>query len=96
MTKRRVVVTGLGVVSPVGIGVDKFWNSLLEGKSGITTIEQMPLEGHTVTIAGEIKDKDFNPEDYIDAKLAKRLDRYCQFAMVAADEAIAAAKADQK
>ena len=89
MTKRRVVITGLGAVTPVGIGVNKFWNSLLEGKSGISTIEQMPLEGHTVTIAGEIKDKDFNPEDYIDAKLAKRLDRYCQFAMVAADEAIA-------
>ena len=95
MTKRRVVVTGLGVVSPVGIGVDKFWNSLLEGKSGISTIEQMPLEGHSVTIAGEIKDRDFNPEDYLDPKLTKRLDRYCQFAMVAADEAIADSGIDE-
>ena len=50
MTKRRVVITGLGAVTPVGIGVNKFWNSLLEGRSGISTIEQMPLEGHTVTI----------------------------------------------
>ena len=79
MTKRRVVITGMGAVTPVGIGVNKFWNSLLEGKSGISTIENMPLEGHTVTIAGEIKNEDFNPEDYMDSKLAKRMDRYCQF-----------------
>ena len=49
----------------------------------------MIYEGHTVKIAGEIKDKDFNPEDYIDPKEAKRMDRFTQFAMVAADEAIA-------
>ena len=85
MTKRRVVITGLGAVTPVGIGVNNFWNSLLEGKSGISTIENMPLEGHTVTIAGEIKNEDFNAEDYMDSKLAKRMDRFCQFAMVAAD-----------
>ena len=95
MTKRRVVITGLGAVTPVGIGVNNFWNSLLAGKSGISTIEQMPLEGHAVTIAGEIKDKDFNPEDYIEPKLAKRMDRFCQFAMVAADEAIADSGIDE-
>ena len=95
MTKRRVVITGLGAVTPVGIGVNNFWNSLLAGKSGISTIEQMPLEGHVVTIAGEIKDKDFNPEDYIEPKLAKRMDRFCQFAMVAADEAIADSGIDE-
>ena len=89
MTKRRVVITGLGAVTPCGIGTDNFWKSMLEGKSGISTIEQMPLEGHAVTIAGEIKDKDFNPEDYIDPKEAKRMDRYTQFAVAAADEAIA-------
>ena len=47
MSKRRVVVTGLGVVSPFGVGIDKFWNSLVEGKSGISTIENIPLDGHT-------------------------------------------------
>ena len=61
MTKRRVVITGMGAVTPCGIGVKNFWNSMIEGKSGISTIEQMPLEGHVVTIAGEIKDRDFNP-----------------------------------
>lgn len=88
MTKRRVVITGMGAVTPCGIGVKNFWNAMLNGKSGISTIEQMPLEGHVVTIAGEIKDKDFNPEDYINPKEAKRMDRFTQFAVVAADEAI--------
>lgn len=87
MSKRRVVVTGLGIVSPFGVGVEKFWNSLLEGKSGISTIEHISLEGHTVHIAGEVKD--FKPEEYLDPKDARRMDRYNQFAMVAADEAIA-------
>ena len=89
MTKRRVVITGLGAVTPCGIGMEKFWDSMIHGKSGVSTIERMSLEGHTVTIAAEIKDKDFNPEDYIEPKDAKRMDRYTQFAVVAADEAIA-------
>lgn len=88
MTNRRVVITGLGAVTPCGVGVKNFWNSMLEGKSGVSTIENMPLDGHTVTIAAEIKNKDFNPEDYLDPKEAKRMDRFTQFGMVAADEAI--------
>ena len=88
MTNRRVVITGLGAVTPCGIGVDKFWEAMLEGKSGVSHIENMSTEGHTVTIAAEIKDRDFNPEDYIDPKDAKRMDRFTQFAVVAADEAI--------
>ena len=88
MTKRRVVITGMGAITPCGIGVENFWKSMIEGKSGITTIEQMPLEGHVVTIAGEIKDRDFNPDDYMNPKEAKRMDRYTQFAIVAANEAI--------
>jgi 3-oxoacyl-[acyl-carrier-protein] synthase II len=95
MTKRRVVITGMGAVTPCGIGVKNFWNSMLEGKSGVSTIEQIPLEGHAVTIAAEIKDKDFNPEDYINPKDAKRMDRYTQFAIAAADEAIADSGIDE-
>ena len=89
MSKRRVVITGMGAVTPVGIGVNNFWNSLLEGKSGVSRIEAIDTERHTVKIAAEIKDKDFNPENYMDSKDAKRMDRFTQFAMVAADEAIA-------
>ena len=95
MDKRRVVVTGLGVVTPCGIGVDNFWNAMLSGKSGVSTIERINTEGQAVKIAAEIKDKDFNPEDYIDAKEAKRMDRFTQFGIVAAEEAIADAKLDE-
>ena len=95
MTKRRVVITGMGAVTPCGIGVDKFWESMLNGKSGVSLIEAIDTEKHTVKIAAEIKDKDFNPEDYIEPKDAKRMDRFTQFAMAAADEAIADAKLDE-
>ena len=95
MTKRRVVITGMGAVTPCGIGVDKFWDSMLKGKSGVSLIEAIDTERHTVKIAAEIKDKDFNPEDYIEPKDAKRMDRFTQFAMAAADEAIADAKLDE-
>lgn len=90
MTKRRVVITGLGAVSPFGVGVDKFWNSLVEGKSGISITDAINLEKHLVKISGEAKD--FNPENYIDPKEAKKMDRFTQFALVAADEAIKDAK----
>ena len=95
MNKRRVVVTGLGAVTPCGTNVKDFWNSMLNGKSGITTFENISTEGHTVTIAGEIKNKDFNPEELLGAKDARRMDRFTQFAMVAADEAIADSGIDE-
>ena len=95
MTKRRVVITGLGAVTPVGIGVDKFWRSLIEGKSGVSLIENIDTELHTVKIAAEIKNADFNPENYMTSKEANRMDRYTQFAMVAADEAIADSGIDE-
>ncbi len=95
MTKRRVVITGLGAVTPVGIGVDKFWSSLLNGKSGVSLIENMDTELHAVKIAAEIKNEDFNPENYMTSKEANRMDRYTQFAMVAADEAIADSGIDE-
>ena len=95
MNKRRVVITGLGAVTPCGLNVKDFWNAMLEGKSGVSTFEKMPLEGHAVTIAAEIKNKDFNPEDYINPKEAKRMDRFTQFAIVAADEAIADSGIDE-
>ena len=95
MTKRRVVITGMGAVTPVGIGVDKFWSSLLAGKSGVSLIENIDTELHTVKIAAEIKNEDFNPENYMTSKEANRMDRYTQFAMVAADEAIADSGIDE-
>ena len=90
MTKRRVVITGMGAVSPFGVGVDVLWNSLISGKSGISLTEAMDTEKHTVKISGECKT--FDPEQYIDPKEAKKMDRFTQFAIVAADEAIKDAK----
>ncbi len=86
MTKKRVVITGLGAVSPFGIGVDKFWDSIVKGKSGIATTTAINLDKHTVKISGEVKD--FNPEDYMDAKESKKMDRFTQFGLVAAEEAV--------
>ncbi len=86
MTKRRVVITGMGAVTPCGIGVNEFWKNMLDGVSGISLTEAMDTERHTVKISGEIKN--FEPEKYLDIKEAKRMDRFTQFAMVAADEAI--------
>ena len=90
MTKRRVVITGLGAVTPYGVGVEKFWEALKAGKSGITISELIDIEKHVVHISGEVKD--FNPEELMDPKEAKKMDRFIQFAMVAADEAVKDAK----
>ena len=87
MTKRRVVITGMGVISPYGLGVDKFWKSLCEGKSGIDTIKNMNLEKHTTHIAGEVPN-DIDFEQFMDAKEIKRTDRYSVLGNIAADLAI--------
>ena len=80
--KRRVVITGIGAVTPIGIGKEKFWDSLVEGRSGIGPITVFDASSITCRIAGEVKD--FNPEDFIDKKEAKRMDRFTQFAVAAA------------
>ncbi|HEY0841954.1 beta-ketoacyl-ACP synthase II [Methylotenera sp.] len=86
MSKRRVVVTGLGVVSPVGIGVKTAWDNLIAGKSGITQITKFDTSAFASTIAGEVKD--FNPEDFITAKDARRMDTFIQYGLAAAIEAV--------
>ena len=90
MTKRRVVVTGIGIVSPYGCGIDKFWDSLIEGKSGIKTLTRIPLDGHLVHFGGEVStfEDEVLENNLIDPKEMKRMDRYTQFALVAADEAM--------
>ena len=89
MTKRRVVITGMGVVSPFGVGADKLWDGVVNGKSAISTIENMgDMTGHTVLIGGEIKESAFNPVDYFEPKEAKRLDKFLQYSIVAAREAV--------
>ena len=84
--KRRVVVTGLGLVSPLGIGVDASWNAALQGKSGIGPITQFDASSLPVRIAGEVKG--FDPEQYIEPKEVKKMDRFIHLAMAAATMAV--------
>jgi len=92
LNKKRVVVTGLGVVSPIGIGKDSFFQSLKEGKSGVDLITKFDTEGLSTKIAAEVRD--FNPLDFIDKKEAKRMDRYTQFAVAASKMAVEDASLD--
>jgi 3-oxoacyl-[acyl-carrier-protein] synthase II len=87
--KPRVVITGLGVVSPIAIGADAFWKEALAGRSGITALkpfEGLPLERYRSRVAGQVPD--FDPAQYLDATQADRLDRYAQFALTAARESV--------
>jgi len=78
---RRVVITGLGPITSIGIGKENYWNSLIEGKSGISYITNFDTEGYTSKIGAEVKD--FQPEEYMDKKEAKRMDKFAQFAVAA-------------
>ncbi|MBQ4421560.1 MAG: beta-ketoacyl-ACP synthase II [Schwartzia sp.] len=82
----RVVLTGIGVISPIGSGKDAFWEALLAGKNGIERITRFDASECASQIAGEVKD--FNPEDFIDKKEVKRMDRYTQFAVAASKMAV--------
>ncbi len=86
MSKRRVVVTGLGAVSPIGNDLEQTWSALMQGKSGLGRISQFDPEGFACTVAGEVKD--FDPTTCIDAKEVRKMDRFIQFGMVAGIEAI--------
>ena len=79
---RRVVITGLGVVSPLGIGWKEYWQGLLEGRSGVRRIDRFDVSDYPSKIAGMVPE-DFNPADFIDRKKLRRMDRYTVYGMVA-------------
>ncbi len=85
-SKRRVVVTGLGVVSPVGIGVQPAWSNLIAGKSGITRITKFDPSNFSSQVAGEVKN--FDVSQYLPAKEARRMDTFIQYGLAAAIEAV--------
>ena len=87
MELKRVVVTGLGALTPIGNTVDEYWNSLISGKSGAAPIQQFDASKFKTQFACEIKG--FNVQDYIDRKEARKLDQFSQYAMVSASEAMA-------
>ena len=84
--KQRVVVTGMGVMTSLGQDLDTFWNSLMEGKSGVSRIEAFDVSDYTTQIAASMKD--FNPEDYMDRKEARKMDRFVQLAVAAGSKAL--------
>lgn len=83
--ERRVVITGLGAITPIGNNVEEFWNGIKEGKCGIDEITRFDTSDFKVKLAGEVKG--FSVEDYIDKREAKRMDRFSHFAIVASREA---------
>ncbi len=90
--KRRVVVTGMGLVTPLGTGLDNVWDQILQGKSGIAPITRFDVSRHETKIAGEVKN--FNPEDYVSHKEVKKMDLFIHYALAAAQVAINDAKLD--
>ncbi|MED4646801.1 beta-ketoacyl-ACP synthase II [Bacillus inaquosorum] len=86
MSKKRVVVTGLGALSPLGNDVDTSWNNAINGVSGIGPITRVDAEEYPAKVAAELKD--FNVEDYMDKKEARKMDRFTQYAVVAAKMAV--------
>ena len=92
MQLKRVVVTGLGAVTPLGNNVEETWKNIVAGKSGAAPITHFDATGFKTTFACEVKD--FNAADYIDRKEARKMDPYCQFAMAAAQMAVENSKLD--
>lgn len=86
MKREKIVITGLGVLAPNGNSVQDFWDSLVNGKSGIDAITYFDSSNHRVKIAGELKD--FRPEDKIDPKELRKLDPFSTYALIATDEAV--------
>ena len=86
MSKRRVVVTGLGAVTPIGNNVKDFWVGIRQGKVGIGPITKFDTTDYKVKIAAEVKD--FNAKEHMDPRSARRMDPFCQYAVVAAKEAL--------
>jgi len=83
---QRVVITGMGVMTALGKDLETFWGSLMEGKSGVSLVESFDTSEYSTKIAASIKD--FNPEDYMDKKEARRMDRFVQFAVVTSQAAL--------
>src|SRR6266508_812205 len=88
--RRRVVITGLGLISPLGGDVESSWAALRQGKSGIGPITRFDPTGLETTIAGEVRD--FDPLDYMDRKEIRRSDRFVHFAVAAAGQALKSAR----
>ena len=91
---RRVVITGMGAITPIGKDVDTFWNEVKKGTIGFAPISAFENKDSRVTMAAEVKD--FDAKEYMDPKKARRMERFCQFAVAAAGQALSDAKLDME
>lgn len=92
--RRRVVVTGMGAVTPIGIGVEEFWAGIRQGKVGFAPVTRFDTSDYKCKLAAEVKD--FQPENYMDKKAARRMELFCQYAVAAAGEALSDAALDME
>ena len=81
--RRRVVITGMGAVTPLGLNVEDFWQGLVEGRSGVDWVQAVDTTGYPVKVAGEVRG--FDPEQYMERKEARRMARFSQFAVAASE-----------
>src|SRR5690606_6039953 len=86
-SKKRVVVTGMGAVTPIGLSIDEFWDSMMKGKSGCAPITKFDTSKVTTKFACELKG--FDPTNFMDKKTARRLDHFAQYGLAAASQAVA-------
>ena len=84
--KKRVVVTGMGAITPIGNSVEEFWNGVKAGQIGFAPITYFDTTDYKCKLAAEVKN--FDPSQYMDKKAARRMEQFCQFAVAAAKEAI--------
>ncbi len=90
LERKRVVITGLGAITPIGNTLSEYWDGLLAGKNGIPPITLFDPSRHDCRFAGEVKG--YDPHDYLERKEAKRMDRFAQFGVSASKQAVADAK----
>jgi 3-oxoacyl-[acyl-carrier-protein] synthase II len=86
MSERRVVITGIGALTPIGKTAPDFWNGLVSGTNGVRTIEHFDTDEFPTKFAAQLED--YDPKDYFDRKEARRMDKFCQYAMITAEEAV--------
>ncbi|OHD11195.1 MAG: beta-ketoacyl-[acyl-carrier-protein] synthase II, partial [Spirochaetes bacterium GWB1_36_13] len=89
---KRVVVTGMGIISPLGHTIDEYWKNILAGKSGVARISKFDPDAANLSVKIAAEVRNFNPEDYIDKKQIKRMDVFTQFALAGVKEALAQSK----
>src|SRR5476651_1045309 len=92
MSTKRVVITGMGVISPVGTGVEKFWQALIKGQSGIRAVSHFDASAFDSRVNGDVID--YDPLAHFDSKHARNISRFIQFGVVAANEALVHARLD--